>query len=259
MEYADDIALLAHTHRNMQQKIDALNTEAHKVGLKINIAKTKTLRLNAGNIRPLVINNTNIEDVTTFNYLGSTLTTSGGAEEDINNRIKLARMAFAKLWAIWRSPQITKGTKTRIYEACVKSILLYGSETWLLKNSSTNRLQVFENKCLRTIQNIRWPRRISNEELLRISGQETILCQIKRRKWRWIGHTLRKEPENIARQALDWNPQGKRSVGRPRITWRRSVAKEIENSGRTWAEVKQLAHNRVRYRSFVEALCSPRG
>nr|KAG5711937.1 hypothetical protein BaRGS_026378 [Batillaria attramentaria] len=46
--------------------------------------------------------------------------------------------------------------------------------------------------------------------------------QVRRRKWRWVGHTLRKEPCNITRQALEWNPQGKRKRGRPKQTWRRT-------------------------------------
>jgi hypothetical protein len=47
--------------------------------------------------------------------------------------------------------------------------------------------------------------------------------EIRRRRWRWIGHTLRKPPTNITRQALTWNPHGKRKRGRPKNSWRRDL------------------------------------
>ena len=72
----------------------------------------------------------------------------------------------------------------------------------------------------------------------------------------WLGHTLRKPSEDIARQALEWNPQGKLGRGRPRNTWRRTVLEEAKGVKKTWAEIKNDAKNRVRWRILVEALCS---
>ena len=80
---------------------------------------------------------------------------------------------------------------------------------------------------------------------------------VKKRKFGWIGHTLRRDPQNISRQALEWNPQGARKKGRPRITWRKTVEKEIEREGKTWGEIKAMARNRVRWKSFVAALRPP--
>ncbi|RUS72506.1 hypothetical protein EGW08_019734 [Elysia chlorotica] len=71
-----------------------------------------------------------------------------------------------------------------------------------------------------------------------------------------IGHTLRKPPTDITRQSLEWNPQGKRKVGRPKQTWRRSMEAEIRSAGRTWTELKSDAQNRVRWRGVALALCS---
>lgn len=259
LDYADDIALLAQSHRDMQEKINLLGEKAKTVGLVINTKKTKSLRINTTNNNNFVIDNTTIEDVQKFNYLGSIISTKGGCEEDIANRIKQARAAFARLWATWRSPHLSRNTKLRIFNACIKSTLLYGSETWHTNQKNINKIQVFLNKCLRSICKIFWPRRISNDELWQITREQPVIVQIRRRKWRWIGHTIRRPAQTIARQALEWNPQGKRSVGRPRITWRRTVEKEIKDSGKTWAQIKQMANNRVRWRGYVEALCSQRG
>nr|KAG5696029.1 hypothetical protein BaRGS_013935 [Batillaria attramentaria] len=71
------------------------------------------------------------------------------------------------------------------------------------------KIQTFLNSCLRRIFNIRWPEKIRNEELWERAGQEPVAKQILRRKWGWIGHTLRKPASSTTRQALTWNPQGK--------------------------------------------------
>jgi hypothetical protein len=96
---------------------------------------------------------------------------------------------------------------------------------------------------------------ISNEELWRRTEETEISMQIKRWKWNWIGHTLRKGNEATEREALDWNPQGKRKRGRPKQTWRRSVHNEALEEGKSWGEVKKLARNRQR---FADTLC-PQG
>jgi hypothetical protein len=70
--------------------------------------------------------------------------------------------------------------------------------------------------------------------------------QIKRRKWKWIGHALRKGNEAIERKALDWNPQGKRKRGRPKQRWRRSVHNKALEEGKRWGEfdVRVTVHRR---------------
>jgi len=120
--------------------------------------------------------------------------------------------------------------------------------------TATWRLQTFVNRCLRRILNIHWPEVISNEELWRTEETEAS-TQIKRRKWNWIGHTLREGNEAIEREALDWNPQGQRRRGRPRHTWRRSVHNEALEKGKSWNEVKRMDGNGTRWRCFVDALC----
>jgi hypothetical protein len=96
---------------------------------------------------------------------------------------------------------------------------------------------------------------ISNEELWRRTGEIQTSTQIRRGKWNWIGHTLKKGHEAIEREALDWNPQRKRRRGRPRHMWRKTVHNEALEKGKSWSEVKRMAGNRTRWRCFVDALC----
>jgi hypothetical protein len=90
--------------------------------------------------------------------------------------------------------------------------------------------------------------------------RKDINLEIRKRKCRWIGHTLRKEDGEIPKAALFWNPQGNRKRGRPRNSWRRSVIKE---AGRSWKELRFLAayhhhlvHNLDIYGAHIEVLSS---
>jgi hypothetical protein len=109
---------------------------------------------------------------------------------------------------------------------------------------------------LRKILRIFWPDQITNKELWKRTKQLRIDLQIRKRKWGWLGHKPRKPSDDIARQALEWNPQGIRGRGRPRNTWQRMELEEAKGVKKTWAEIKTDAKNRVRWRILVEAICS---
>ena len=216
------------------------------------------MRVNNNRQEAIQLQGKEIKEADSFTYLGSVVGKDEGIDEAIRNRINKARHTFNTLRPIWRATSLSLQNKIRIFGTNVKFVLLYGSETWRVTKTNTNKLQTFINKCLRNVLQIRWPEMIPNEELLERTGQEQIITEIKRRKWGWIGHTLRKPATNITRQALSWNPQGKRKVGRPRQTWRRSVEEELEAIGIRWSELGRTCQNRVRWRSIVTALCSPR-
>jgi hypothetical protein len=95
---------------------------------------------------------------------------------------------------VWGNHNISKRVKIQIFNTNVKSVLLlYTCETGKTANQITRTLQIFVNKCLTQIMNIKWTDKITNKELWRITNQKPIENQIKRRKWNWSGHTLCKE------------------------------------------------------------------
>lgn len=138
------------------------------------------------------------------------------------------------------------------------AVLLYGSETWSYTERELSSAQVFVNKCLRKILGIYWPNTITNGQLYQQTDFEPVEQMIKKKKWSWIGHTLRKPHDSLCRQALDWNPQGNRRRGRPKQTWRRRNDNELVEAGITWNEAKTTASNRRRWKNLSEALCSTR-
>jgi hypothetical protein len=114
----------------MQTKLGDLIKEAGKVGLAINIKKTKALTVNTSKTEPFMLGGVSIENVDSFAYLGSKVTKDGGAVQDMVQRIKKANDAFVQLYPVWRNNKISTRTKLRIFHSNVKSVLLYGSETW---------------------------------------------------------------------------------------------------------------------------------
>ena len=153
-----------------------------------------------------------------FTYLGSVVRHDGGAGNDIRSRLGKTRNAFGMLGNVW-SRQYNVKTKLKLYQSCVISTLLYGSECWRMTESDLEKLSVFHTKSLRKILRIFWRKSISNAELLSQCHQENMRTIIMRRRRRWMGHVLRKKSDNITRIALHWTPEGKRKRGRPKHTW----------------------------------------
>ena len=147
-------------------------------------------------------------------------------------------------------------TKLRISNSNVKSVLLYGCETWRTTQTTQQKIQIFFNTCLRYIYKIQWQEKIRNEDLWERAGQEPVAKQRLRKKWGWIGHTLRKPASSTTRQALTWNPQWKRKRGQPRNSWRRDTEAELKQQGTNGSGMARTAQNRVRWRGVVDGLCS---
>ena len=100
------------------------------------------------------------------------------------------------------------------------------------------------------------PDTMINATLWETTGQLPVKEQIKKRKWTWIGHILRRSETCIARQELGWNPQGSRRRGRPQNTWKREKERTIQLKGYTWNQIEQLARDRGGWRRFICGLCS---
>jgi hypothetical protein len=109
------------------------------------------------------------------------------------------------------------------------------------------------NRCIRYILRTRWTKIIFNKDLWKVTRKEDINVEIRKRKFRRIGHTLRKEDGETPKSALSWNSQGNSKRGRPRNSWRRSV---IMEAGRSWNEVRFLAADRRKWKGLIDNLCS---
>ena len=135
--YADDVALLSHLEKHMQSKTSKLQSNAEKIGLKINTKKTEVMSLNTKQPARIQVDGNNLSN--TFTYLGSIVTSDGGADKDIKARLSKAMGAFISLKNIWKINDISR-TKIRICNSCVLSVLLYGAECWRMIGGDICRL-----------------------------------------------------------------------------------------------------------------------
>ena len=239
----------------------SLNTQSEILSEKFSMTEDSLVGccvLNTENTTPIVLGDRPLEEVDSFTYLGSNVDKQGGTDADIRIRIGKARAAFHQLRSVWRSTILSTMTKLRIFNSIVKPVLLYGAETWRTTVANTKKLQTFLNTCLRKLLKINWPDIISNQELWRRTNQQPIEVEILQRRWRWIGHTLRKAKPNITRESLSWNPQGRRKRGRPRNSWRRDVEAQMRKTGRMWGQLEALAQDHPAWRRLVDGLCPRR-
>jgi hypothetical protein len=258
LDFADDLALLSHSQQQMQDKTNTVADNSASIGLNIHSGKSKLMKVNSTSVAPIKLADKALEEVESFTYLGSIVDKHGGTDADVRVRIGKARAAFQQLNNVWASTNLTTSTKIRIFNTIVKPILLYGAETWRTTVAIMKKIQVFINTCLRKILHIHWPVTISNQELWQRSKQLPAEGEIRKRRWRWIGHTLRKPASSITRQALTWNPQGKRKRGRPRNTWRRELETDSKATGHSWGQLERLAQDRSAWRDLVGGLCPMR-
>ena len=105
LDFADDLALLSHTHQHMQEKTTRLGMFAQQVGLKISRKKTEVMMLNVSNPSPVKVNGEDLQKTEEFTYFVSTVRHDGGAGSDIRNRLSKARNAFRMLNNVWISSQ----------------------------------------------------------------------------------------------------------------------------------------------------------
>ena len=120
LDYVDDICLLAQRFCDMEEKLKRLKEEAELVGLLININKTKRMGVNVSNIQKFRLEETEIEEVGSFVYLGSVVSGSRGTEEVVASRIKKANGVFVQLYPVWRNLNISKEVKMQIINTNVK-------------------------------------------------------------------------------------------------------------------------------------------
>ena len=109
----------------------------------IHTGKTKLLRINTANDGPIMLGGSGLEEVEAFTYLGSIAKNHGDTDAGVKARIGKARVAFLQLKNIWNARPIATQTKIRIFNSNVKSVLLYGSETWRTTKKTTRKVQTF--------------------------------------------------------------------------------------------------------------------
>ena len=131
MLFDNDAAVATHTQEKLQSLMDCFSHACKDFGLTINLKKINVLGQDTEAPPVITIDDYELDDVYQFTYLGSTITDNLSLDADINKRIGKAASTLACLTArVWTSPKLSVKTNMAVYNVCVISTLLYGSETW---------------------------------------------------------------------------------------------------------------------------------
>ena len=139
--------------------------ESEKVGLKLNIQKTKIMA--SGPITSWEIDGETVEKVSDFTFGGSKVTADGDCSLEIKRHFLLGRKVMTNLDSMLKSRDITLPTKVRLIKAMIFPVVMYGCESWTVKKAEPRKIDAFELLCWRRLLRVPWTARISNQSILK--------------------------------------------------------------------------------------------
>ena len=214
--YANDTTLIAAIFSKLKLSTEQLVDACNKYGLKINAPKCKLIT--EEETEEIEIEQNIVDKVNNFVFLGSSVP---GTSSDIERRLALACNAFGRLKTkIFSNRSVLIELKVRLYYALIVPIAIYASCTWAPTKRDEQRLQVFENNCLRTMLNICLQDKVSITNLRKRAGiKNSILNIIKMQRLTWFGHVCRLDNTSAIKQVLKAEFKNKRPRGRPKKRW----------------------------------------
>ena len=251
--FADDAALVSHTESGLQALVNSFSVACNDFGLKISLTKTEVM--SQGNVSDLTISigQHRLETVTSFTYLGRTVTSNLNLDTEINKRIGKAAGVMRKLRSrVWENSKLEVKTKIAVYKACVLSVLLYGSECWTTYATQERKLNSFHLRNLRRILRIRWYHRVTNNEVLNTAGIGSINAFLTQRRLRWLGHVHRMDVGRLPKDILySQLAVGSRSVGRPLLRFTDACNRDMRRGGADIGVWEDVADDRSAWRQLV--------
>ena len=165
LRYADDTTLMAESEEELKSLLMKVKEESEKVGLKLNIQKTKIMA--SGPMTSREIDGETVETVTDFILGGSKIIADGDCSHEIKRRLLFGRKAMTNLDSILKSRNITLPTKVCLVKALVFPVVMYGCESWTVKKAECRKTDAFELWCWRRLLRVPWTSRRSNQSILK--------------------------------------------------------------------------------------------
>ena len=188
LRYPDDITLIAESKelKSLQMK---LKEECEKVGLELNIQKTKIVA--SSPITSQQKDGETVERVTDFIFLGSKITADGDCSCEIKRYLLLGRKVMINLDSILNSRDITLPTKVCLVKAMVFPVVTYGCPNWTIKKAERPRIDAFELWCCIRLLRVPWTARKSNQSILKeISPEYSLGGLMLKLKLQYFGHLM---------------------------------------------------------------------
>ena len=165
LRYADDTTFMAESEEELKRLLMKVQEESEKVGLKLNIQKTKIMA--SGPITSWEIDGETVEIVADFILGGSKITADGDCNHEIKRHLLLGRKATTNLDSILKCRDLTFPTKVHLVKDMVFPVVMYGCENWTIKKAECKRIDAFELWCWRRLLRVPWTARRSNQSILK--------------------------------------------------------------------------------------------
>ena len=189
LRYADDTSLMAESKEELKSLFMKVKEESEKVGLKLNIQKTKIMA--SGPITSWEIDGETVETVSDVIFLGSKITVDGDCSHEIKRRLLLGRKVMTKLDSIFKSRDITLPTNVCLVKAMFFPVVMYGCESWIVKKAGHRRIDVFELWYWRRLLRVPWTARRSNQSILKeISPGCSLEALMLKLEIQYFGHLM---------------------------------------------------------------------
>ena len=186
LRYADDTTLMAESEEELKNVLMKMKEETEKVGLKLNIRKTKIMASSS-------ITSWQIDGETVADFLlgGSKITADGDCSHEIKRCLFLGGKAMTNLDSILKSRDITLPTKVHLVKAMVLPGVMYVCESWTVKKAERQRIDAFELWCWRRLLRVPWNARGSNQSILKeISPEYSLEGLMLKVMLQYFGHLM---------------------------------------------------------------------
>ena len=180
---------MAESEEELKSLLMKVKEESEKVGLKLNIQKTKIMA--SGPITSWEIDGKTVERVSDFIFLGSKITADGDCSHEVKTCLLLGRKVMTNLDSIFRNRDVTLPTKVQLVKAMVFPGVMYGCESWTVKKAERRRIDAFELWCWRRLLRVPWTTRRSNKCILKeISPGCSLQGMMLKLKLQYFGHMM---------------------------------------------------------------------
>ena len=165
-----------------------------------------------------------VKTVNGFCYLGDRLNASGGCETAVTARVRIGWVRFRESGELLLGSRFPLRMKDKVYRCYVRSVILYGSEAWCLKENEKSILRRTKRAVVRAMCSQKVVDRKTTEEQMDMLGLKEAISQLATTNGvGWYGHVLRRDDHSVLRVALNLEVSGNRKRGRPKRTWKKQV------------------------------------